>query len=338
MTRQRAPKSPEIVALNLAHPLPSVGALMSQPKLIVIINPKSGDGDDNFRADVENALKKSGAEYEIRETKPDLSGEKLAQQAIAEGAREIVACGGDGTLMSVVNGIAKAQAESGENSCTLSIVPGGTANLVATALGIPIDMEESVACAAGKTCDERTIDLGRCEQYYFVLGAGIGLTERLVSKTSSKEKETLGKLAYVKSMLEDLGVRPHHIRFKLDDRSSKRARGVAVVVANAGTIGGKLEFAPRAKMDDGVLDLCILHSFGFRDLVRMIWNSLVGKLEKDRNVSFYQAKRIEILTDPPQRIQIDGEPEEDLKLPLVCEVVPRSLRVRVPGDAQQDKK
>lgn len=310
---------------------------MSQKPSIVIINPKSGDGDDNFRADVEKALKASGATYEIRETKPDLSGEELAKQAIEEGARDIVACGGDGTIMSVVNGIARAQNESKADDCTLSIVPGGTANLVATALEIPIDIEEAVACAAGKKCDERTIDLGRCEQYYFVLGVGVGLTERVISKTSAKEKETLGKLAYVKSMLGDLGARPHNIKFKLDGRSSKRSRGVAIVVANAGTIGGKLDFAPDARMDDGKLDLCILHSFGFRDLVRIIWHSLTGKLDKDRSVSFYQAKRIEISTDPPLRVQVDGELEEDLTLPLTAEVVPNALRVRVPVKNTSEK-
>jgi len=309
-----------------------------QQSLIVIINPKSGDGDDNFRADVEKALKSSGATYEIRETKADLSGEELAKQAIEEGATDIVACGGDGTVMEVVNGIAKMQAESGEGGCTLSIVPGGTANLVATALEIPIDIEEAVACAAGEKCRERTIDLGRCEQYYFVLGVGVGLTERVISKTSAKEKETIGKLAYVKSMLEDLGARPHHINFKLDGRSSKRARGVAIVIANSGTIGGKLDFAPEAKMDDGLLDLCILHSFGFRDLVRIVWHSLTGKLDKDRSVSFYQAKRIEISTDPPLRVQVDGELEEDLSLPLTAEVVPNALRVRVPKQTKKSEK
>ena len=303
---------------------------MNSDSLIVIINPKSGDGDDSFRDDVEKALKQSGATYEIRETTPDVDGETLARRAIEAGARDIVACGGDGTIMAVVNGIARAQTELGDSSCILSIVPGGTANLVAAALQIPADLDAAVACAVGQTCEPRTIDLGRCEQYYFVLGAGVGLTERLVSKTSSREKETLGKLAYVKSMLEDLGARPHGIKFKLDDRSSKRSRGVAIVVANAGTIGGKLDFAPRAKMDDGLLDLCILHSFGLRDLLRIVWNSLRGQLERDRSVSFYQARRIEISTDPPLRIQIDGEPEEDLKLPLICEVVPGALRVRVP--------
>lgn len=322
----------------MARLLPSLGAFMPQNKLIVIVNPTAGDGDDNFRDDIENALKKCGANYQIRETKPDLTGAELARRALDEGARDIVACGGDGTIMSVVNGIARAQAEGGDSNCTLSIVPGGTANLVATALKIPIDIEESVACAAGQTCDEKTVDLGRCEQFYFVLGVGVGLTERVISKTSAKEKETIGKLAYVKSMLGDLGARPHHIKFKLDERSSKRGRGVAIVVANAGTIGGKLDFAPRAKMDDGLLDLCILHSFGLRDLLRIIWHSLTGQLQHDRSVSFYQAKRIEISTDPPLRVQVDGELEEDLTLPLVVEVVPNALRVRVPNEALSKEK
>ena len=303
---------------------------MPQDKLIVILNPKSGDGDADFRADVENAFEASGAAYEIRETKPDLDGETIARAAIDEGAKSIVVCGGDGTVMSVINGVAKAQIDDKKDCCTLAIVPGGTANLVATALEIPIDIEEAVACAAGQKCRQRTIDLGRCEQYYFALGVGVGLTERVISQTSSQEKESLGKLAYVKSMLQDLGARPHRITFKLDDRSSKRARGVAIIVANSGTIGGKLDFAPKALMDDGLLDLCILHSFGFRDLLRIVWNSLTGKLERDRSVSFYQAKRIEIATQPPLRVQVDGELEEDLQLPLVSEVIPDALRVRVP--------
>lgn len=317
---------------------------MSQSQLIVILNPTAGDGDDNFRADVEKALEKSGADYEIRETTPDIDGEKLAHQAVCEGAREIVACGGDGTVMAVVNGIAKtqtarnegdSQSDSPAEDCTLSIVPGGTANLVAAALGIPVDIEKAVACAADGKCAVKSIDLGFCERVYFVLGVGVGLTERLVSQTSAREKETWGKLAYVRAMLRDLGARPQNISFKLDGRRSKRARGVAVIVANSGTIGNHLDFAPDAKMDDGLLDLCILHSFGLRDLVRIVWHSLTGHLQQDQGVSFYQARKIEVLTNPPLDVQVDGE-VEDLDLPLVCEIVPGALRVRVPRDAKSD--
>lgn len=297
---------------------------------IVILNPASGSADDNYRAEIEAAFDKSGASYEIRETTPERDGETLAREALENGAREIVACGGDGTVMAVVNGIAKTQAANEEiEACTLSIVPGGTANLVATALNIPTETAEAVACATDGKCAARQIDLGLCEQIYFVLGVGVGLTERLVSKTSAKEKEKLGKLAYVKAMLSDLGARPHTIKFKLDERSSKRARGVAVIIANAGTIGNHLDFAPDARMDDGKLDLCILHSFGLRDLIRIIWKSLTGQLQKDRGVSFYQAKRIEFQTNPPLDVQVDGE-VEDLPLPLVAHVVPGALRVRVP--------
>lgn len=306
---------------------------MSHP-LIVILNPASGKSDDDYRSEVEAAFQKSGAAFEIRETSPHCQGDKLARQALEEGAREIVACGGDGTVMAVVNGIARAQlsVETGtdeNNRCTLSIVPGGTANLVAAALGIPTEFGRAVALATGHNARVRTIDLGQCEQLYFVLGVGVGLTERLVSRTSSRDKETLGKLAYVKAMLSDLGARPHSIKFKLDDRNSKRARGVAVVIANARTIGTHLDFAPDAKMDDGQLDLCILHSFGLRDLVRIVWHSLRGQLPKDRGISFYQARRIEITTDPPLDVQVDGELEK-LPLPLIAQVVTGALQVRVP--------
>ena len=103
-----------------------------------------------------------------------------------------------------------------------------------------------------------------------------------------------------------------------------------MALVSAGAIGGNLDFAPDAKMDDGILDLGILHSFGLRDLVRLVWHSITGKLDKNRSVSFYQARRIEIATTPPLRVQVDGELEEDLTLPLICEVVPRALRACVP--------
>ena len=301
-------------------------------KTLVIINPASGSSDDDFRALVESELKQSGAEFEIVETDPEDGGKNIARQAVADGVEHLIACGGDGTIMSVVNGMGHAEVEdkdAARPSAILSIVPGGTANLLAGALGIPTDTKEAVAVAvAGK---EKEIDLGKCGEQVFALGIGVGLTERLVSETSSQEKEQLGKLAYAKAMLSELGVKPTTFTFQLDDEPEQTTRGVAVVIANAGQIGGGLEFAPDAKMDDGLLDLCILHRFYFRDLLRMAWNSLLGNLPKDRAVSFYQAKRIEIKSDPPLDLQVDGE-IVDLTTPLVTGVLPKALRVRVPEE------
>jgi YegS/Rv2252/BmrU family lipid kinase len=394
-------------------------------KLIVILNPKSGSSGPDFRRDIETALQSRGAEYEIRLTTLEISGGQLAQEAIVEGAIHLVACGGDGTVMSVVNGVGKSdrrlqerpqttkkQNESAEGetqnsktgdeasantsnadnansdnaneeeasankanaadakssdaksndesapsstaskdsktqdekardegeekedmpSVTLSIVPGGTANLLAQALGIPTDVESAVACVVAG--EDRVIDLGRCGEYLFALGLGIGLTERLVSQASTQAKEKIGRLAYVVAMLKELGAKPHTFTLKRDDKRSHRKRGVAVVIANAGEIGGKMKFAPDALMDDGLLDVCILHRFFLRDVFRMMWSTLIGDIRQDRAISFYQARHIELGSNPPLDLQIDGE-VVDLTTPLVVDVVPRALRVRVPAKEKE---
>ena len=307
-------------------------------KSIVILNPASGSTDEVFRDDVEVALQAHGSEFEIRETTPEDGGGVLAARAIEEGFNHLIACGGDGTIMSVVNGLGGVLEHSTSNDrnskiknqkskIVLSILPGGTANLLAGALGIPSDVKEAVSVAFSG--QERAIDLGRCGEHLFALGVGLGLTEKLVSQTSAKEKERLGKLAYVKGMLSEMGTQPTRFSFRLDDKPEQIERGVAIVIANAGQIGGNLHFAPDAKMDDGLLDLCILHRFDGRDVLRMAWKSLLGQLAEDRAVSFYRAKKIEVRSEPPLDCQIDGE-VVDVTTPLIAEVLPCALTVRVP--------
>lgn len=299
---------------------------------VVIFNPKSGSSDDDFKAAIEKALETRGVEYSILETTPEIGGDKLAQQAFDDGATHIFACGGDGTIMSVVNGLARAMQDNhqtGEDETVpvLSIIPGGTANLLAAALDIPHDVEEAVAIAVAG--ENKVLDLGRCGAHFFALGVGLGLTERLVSQASTKQKEVLGKAAYAIAMLRELGAKPVTFTLIRDGKRSQRKRGVAIIVANAGEIGGKMKFAPDAKMDDGFLDVCILHRFYLRDVLRLVFNMLLGRVRDDRAVSFYQAKRIEIRSNPPLDLQIDGE-VVDMQTPLVCEIVPRGLKVRVP--------
>ncbi len=301
-------------------------------RTIVILNPASGSADEDLRAVVEKALRAQGVEFEVWETTPEVGGAQLATRAVHARATHLIACGGDGTVMAVVNGIGRGQqnGNGSERRCvTLSIVPAGTANLLATALDIPTDPEEAIAVAV--TGEGRAIDLGQCGEVLFALGLGLGLTERLVSQTSAEEKERLGRWAYAKAMLRELGERPSTFTLKLDEKPPQRRRGVAVVVANAGEIGGGLKFAPDAKMDDGLLDVCILHRFYFRDLLRLIWRSLLGKVHEDRAVSFYQVRRVEITSDPPLDLQIDGEAVDSMT-PLIAEVMPRALRVRVPNE------
>ena len=136
-------------------------------------------------------------------------------------------------------------------------------------------------------------------------------------------------------MLKELGARPVTFTLKRGGKKSQRKRGVAIVIANTGEIGGKMKFAPDARMDDGLLDVCILHRFFLRDVLRLMFNMLLGRVREDRMVSFYQVRRVEIRSDPPLDLQIDGE-VVDMQTPLVCEVVPRALKVRVPLKIKDD--
>jgi YegS/Rv2252/BmrU family lipid kinase len=308
-------------------------------KIIVILNPVSGSSGEDFRNTVEESLKSRAADYELRLTTPDIGADKLAAQAVQEGATHIITCGGDGTVMSTVNGLGKWEDSTSDPETdpevTLSIIPGGTANLLAAALKIPTDTDEAVGVALAG--EDRIIDLGRCGKHLFALGLGLGLTERLVSQASAKQKETLGKAAYAIAMLREMGARPHQFRFRLDNGRYRRAYGVAIVIANAGEMGSGLQFAPDAKMDDGKIDLCILRRFYFRDMLRMIGRLILRKLPEDRGVAFHQAKRVEIRSDPPLDLQIDGE-IVDQTTPLVAEVLPRALKVRVPQAVEEQTK
>jgi len=311
----------------------------TQQKMIVILNPASGsvkksdkdgagDGPSEFLTQVEAELKKQGADYQLLETTPEIGGDQLSRQAAQDGARHIVVCGGDGTVMSAINGLFGDENENQQRPI-ISIVPGGTANLLATALGIPADIAAAVKVTVSGI--DYPIDLGRCGKHVFALGLGLGLTEKLVSQASAEEKEKLGKLAYVKAMFSELGAAPTRFRFRLDDGAEQHGKGVAIVVANAGDIGGSLQFAPDARMNDGQLDFCILHRFGLGDCARMIVKMVMGTLPKDRAVTFSQARKIEILSEPPLDLQIDGEVVDE-STPLTAEVVPKALTVRVPPE------
>lgn len=298
---------------------------VSTDRIVVILNPGSGSSDQEFREKVEEALRKRGANFEIRETSEGEDSKALARAAREEGIGQVIACGGDGTVMGAINGLGPN--EDGKPPVVLSIVPGGTANLIAAALGIPSDPVEAVATAFDGV--DRDVDLGRRDETLFALGVGIGLTERLVSEASSEAKEKIGRLAYVFAMLKELGAKPHRFGLTLDDGQEQTLEGVAVVIANAGEMGGGMRFAPDAKLDDGRLDVCILHRFNVADLLRLGFHTLTGKLGHDRALTFHQAKTVKLDANPPLEVQIDGEPVE-AKTPILAESLPGALRVRVP--------
>lgn len=287
--------------------------------IVAIVNPASGSADDGWR---EKIAAVEGVE--IRETTESCGPDEVAADAVRDGATEIWACGGDGSVMAVIEGLHKAGKLA---ETVVAILPAGTANLVATALGLPDDPDGAVAVATGG--EVRVVDLGLSNGTPFALGIGIGLTERLVSEASSEAKKRFGKLAYAWAMVKELGARPHRFELVLDDGPPEKMAGVAVVIANTGEMGHGLTFAPNAALDDGVLDVCVLKRFEWTDIPHLGWNLLRGRLAADRAMEFRQARTVEVRANPPLEIQIDGEPVE-ARTPIRAEAIPKALRVRCP--------
>lgn len=296
--------------------------LTQREDLTVIVNPKSGSVKAETEQTIQQALEERGVRHTVLEIKEGTDAQHLTRQAIEKGAQHIVASGGDGTVMAVMNGILK----SGKD-VLLSVSPGGTANLIAGALGVPGTIEDAIKTALFGP--EKRVDVAKCADRYLALGVGIGLAEKLVSGTDEAVKHQIGRFAYAMAALKELGARPRRFRLVPSEGDPVEVPAVGIVVANVGGIGQRLKFAPDAKVDDGLLDVCVLHRLGFLDALRLAWKAILGGLEDDRAVSYYQWPSVRIESQRRWPVQIDGE-EVDLATPLTIEVVPQSVRMTVP--------
>ena len=250
----------------------------------------------------------------------------LARHAVAAGASLVFAAGGDGT----VRACAEALAGSG---VPMAIVPLGTANLTARALGVPARPDRAVE--AGFAGRDRTIDLGHLTGVKgaggacFAAMAGIGLDAAVVAAAGEQLKRRFGWAAYAAAGMRKLTTPPHEFTVRLDDAEPLRCRARSVVVANAGLLPGGFTLLPRASLDDGLLDVGILAPSGAWDWIRLAGRLLARDRRPDRALQRLQARRVRISADGILPRQVDGEIVPPGRALGVC-VSPRALTVRLP--------
>ena len=305
------------------HPMPSAA---------VIINRTLVRDLSRFRRRCREAAAATGWEPSFLETTLDDPGPGQARSAVAAGARMIVAAGGDGTVRACAHALAGTQVP-------LAIVPLGTANLAARALGVPPGTGGALATAFGG--HERRIDLaaarlagaaGRADAartLTFAAMAGIGLDAEVVAATPRLLKRRAGWLAYAAAGAAHLPGRGEWFTVRLDDGEPLARRARCVVVGNAGLLPGGFALLPRARLDDGVLDVGILAPVGPAGWVRVARHVVTGGGRDGPQLETHRARRIEILAETPLPREVDGEviaPGRSLTVTLLR----RSLTVRVP--------
>lgn len=310
---------------------------------LIIVNPRSASGAtrDNWSS-IASDLRTHFGPFQVAFTKGPGDGIDLARRSAEEGRRFIIACGGDGTINEIANGII----ESGTD-CELGIFPSGTGGDFRRTLGIPTELREAArTLREGRT---EAIDVGKItylnhngesESRYFLNVSSFGLAasiiERVKGSTSLKwlPLDTVrGRASFALSTLQEVaGLATANVRVKLDNGDEHPLSTVNFCIANARYFGGGMMIAPDAKIADGFLDVINIGDINTAKILLNAYTLYRGSHLSLKEVKDTLAKRIEAhpLNEGDEvHIEVDGELLG--RLPAVYEVVPKALKVRVPN-------
>jgi len=296
---------------------------------VFLVNPASSNG----------ATGKRWPELAHRAERLGLAGEtlfserpghliQLARRAVDDGARLVVAVGGDGTLNEVVNGIAGSDAE-------LATIPLGTGMDFGRTYGIPTKFEDAVRVALEGTT--RTIDAGRvryrtwegtdAERWFANVGS-VGMSGAVAQRANGMSKALGGRTTFFYALTRVFFEWENtEVRVQLDG-GERRGRMHDVIVANGVWHGGGMKLAPDAQPDDGAFDVVLIG-----DVSKLDFLTTAPKLYKGRHVGHPKVEVVRsrvVSVDADEHLPIELEGEQVGTTPAIFELVPGALRVRVP--------
>lgn len=274
------------------------------------------------------AAELTGADWEIPlyfKTAADETGGAQALRAIAQNATHIIAIGGDGTVRSVLEAVARSGAQ-----VSVGIVPIGTGNVLARNLNLPlVDLKLQLRRALFGIA--HPIDLGlarivmadgeRLEKLFAVM-AGIGLDAKIMLHTDADRKRRIGWVAYIEGGLKMLPLRYETLAVQVDNREERQLKVVTLLIGNVGWLPGRLSMMPDASLDDGLLDVAAIGPRRFWNWIDL-WSRLtvgnniirfsrIGKqlLDATANVKTMEnmsGVKIRVASNTPTELQLDGD-------------------------------
>ena len=320
---------------------------------ILIANPISGKGHaKNVAQQAYTALTESGAQGQLTFTSVSGDAKRFAQEAVSDGIRSVIACGGDGTLHEVVNGIATVP------DVTLGVLPCGRGNDFAAAIGVPLKSEAAITTLLSGTPIH--VDLGRCYQNSHQLrvnsrelkGEGVAPESSLtdnrqpttdnhfitiatcgydteVSRRAAKGTPVFaGTASYAYAAVETLFYyEPPFVRLEGDFGIHE---GPLLLAATGITsrYGGGFQIVPNARIDDGLFDVCIIRPVSSLTVLRLLVTLFWGGHVSHPAVSMHQTRTLTIETDTPMLLYADGEPM--CETPATIEIIKGGLTVIAP--------
>ncbi len=289
--------------------------------IAVIANMRSGQATEQRQKAILSSLHKKGiAPDEVLLVDTPESTVKRTRECAEQKCGLIIGVGGDGTLNTIINGLAGSET-------ALGVIPTGTANVLANSLGVTSNIEQACSVIAKGT--RRRIDLGRMGKRYFACNSGVGFDAYVLKNVDSHSKKRFGLMAYIGMAVRKFftyGFRT--VRVSLG--SGEKYRGYMVLINNTKYYGGNFQFTPQADASDGLLDVVIFKRKDPGTVLRYLNSIRTGTIADQSDVVYAQVPRLHVYRHGRHPIHIDGEYYR--RSPASYSVAPNSLTVLVnPG-------
>ena len=293
----------------------------------IIVNPTAGRGEAGRSIPkIRTALGAYASQWTWLFTKGSGDAETFAREAAGRGDTLVVAVGGDGTLHEVANGVLGSDTAVG-------LIPFGTGNDVARALGLFGSLEQ--ACAAITGGRTMAVDVGVVEgdgtngQRHFLVLAGAGFDSRTAQRVNSGLRWIKGAAAYVLGAILTLRTfEPFDLTLTIDTGEIIKTKAMFVSLANTANTGGGMILAPGASVTDGQLDICVVSKVSKRVLLYELGRVFKGNHVLNPAVRMVKTASATVTAEPPQPLLIDGEVIGST--PLKVGILPGALKMRVP--------
>jgi diacylglycerol kinase family enzyme len=292
----------------------------------VAVVAHSGKSLGGGLAELRSILKRRGiGRLRWREVPKSRKAPKQVRKAIDWGADLIFVWGGDGMAQRTID------AAAGSDT-PLALLPAGTANLLASNLGVPPDIEAAVAI--GLEGERRRLDIGRINGEAFAVMAGAGLDALMIAEADGGLKDRLGRLGYIWTGLKNLRATPFDATITIEGKRWFKGTATCVLVGNVGELFGGVELFEGSRSDDGLLEVGVLTATGVLETARTVARVAVASADDAAFARTTKAASVRVKMDRKVLYEVDGGDRTRVKS-LRVDVEPSAIVVCVPGPEQR---
>jgi YegS/Rv2252/BmrU family lipid kinase len=309
--------------------------MMTNHKMHIIINPASAGGKTRLRqSEILNILtKKLGNHYSLYLTRKPLDASASTTEALRNGCELIIAIGGDGTIQEVVNGFFSTGRPVNPD-CQLGIISSGTGHGFAQSLGLPKGIADQIdVIGSGLT---RRVDVGNVSYQnekreiahrYFINECQLGIGGAVVQRVQQNHKKFGGLLAFGIGTIETAFHHPNQVmKISADHQEPYTTDLTGILIANGAYMGGGMNLAPGAKVDDGLFNILVMLRQTVFQRLQNFPKIYTGNHIHSPAFGYFQAKTVTIESEENVLVEADGELLGTTRCKV--EILPAALPVR----------